>query len=415
MTDLAALLKAETSGLHERLESLPFFQALRAGNLPKLAIVTFLRTLVIVHAVLERELFQVSSPQVAKLGQHTWSKVPLLVADLGELGAESVVSITPAIQGALELGAEILANSNNPLSLVGTLYVLEGSQNGGIALKKAYARCLNVREGQLSYFGCYGSGTKTHWKVFADILNSLAIDDESARVVRHSAIQCFKRIETICRALYPYSDQNLKHHVAAINFEAGDHVMPQNPLEVALALRAGRTAWEMYPYLGLRFGDRGKRFTSSDSCWLVALTRMSIETATKNLEWLRTVLSCRGIPTVILEGHLHAIQEALAAEFPQQVEMRGRFDKFLSNLAAERLAMAAHWVEDFDQQFRKCAGLTVDSAAELIASAWVDERSGILGALESTRSWFVDVGRFSKDWIELVNELVARLDQGAGS
>ena len=35
-----------------------------------------------------------------------------------------------------------------------------------------------------------------------------------------------------------------KYHVAAINFEAGDHAIPQNPLEIDLALGAAKVAWE---------------------------------------------------------------------------------------------------------------------------------------------------------------------------
>jgi heme oxygenase len=178
MTDLPALLRAETITTHERLEALPFFKALYAGTLPKLSIVSFLRCLAIVHAVLEREIFQNSDPDVAKLGQHVRPKVPLLMTDLKALDAETLPSITPAIQSGIEFGAEILTNANSPLSLVGTLYVLEGSQNGGVLLKQAYARCLNMREEQPSYFGCYGSTTATHWKEFSDLLTSLVLSDE---------------------------------------------------------------------------------------------------------------------------------------------------------------------------------------------------------------------------------------------
>jgi len=77
--------------------------------------------------------------------------------------------------------------------------------------------------------------------------------------------------------------------------------MPQSPLEIDLALRAAKTAWEKYPYLEHRYGERGRRFTNSDSCWLFTLTRARREVAvTRALEWLRTVLASRGIPTVIL-------------------------------------------------------------------------------------------------------------------
>ena len=173
-------------------------------------------------------------------------------------------------------------------------------------------------------------------RCFDGLMDSLELDEEDITLVAASAIGCFDRIEKICTALYPYSEQCLQTHVTAINFEAGDHAIPQSPAEIALALRVGKSAWEQYPYLDKRYGERGKRFTYSDSCWLVALTRMPVETATKNLEWLRTVLASRGIPTVILERHLRLIQEALALEFRDQVEMQTRFDQFLSGLEAER-------------------------------------------------------------------------------
>jgi hypothetical protein len=343
-----------------------------------------------------------------------------LVADLEALGAERIPSVTGAIQGALDYGTEILTSADDPLSLVGALYVLEGSQNGGIALKREYARCTGIPEDRLSYIGCYGTGTAARWKAFCDVLNTLTLTDDQTNHVARSAILCFERLENICAALYPCSDRDLKHHVAAINFEAGNHAMPQNPLEIALALRVGRTAWDKYPYLERRFGERGKRFTSSDSCWLVTLAGMSNESATKHLEWLRTVLASRGIPTVILEAHLGAISQALAAEFPEHAQRHAPFDKFLLSREAERRALCdpesfSQLIDQFNQHLNACAGLTIDSAANLITSAWVDERSGIAGAMASVRDWFVDPARFSIDWIANVNELVTRLDQAAKS
>ena len=176
LTDLQAHLKTETAGVHHRVRALPFFQALHAGDLPALAIVNFERCLAVIHAVLERELAKVSGGPVAEFGGLASPKVPLLVADLEALGAEGVPSITDAIQGALECGAEVLARAENPLSLVGTLYVMEGSQNGGLALRHAYARCLARPESEISYFGCYGNGTAARWTTFGERLNALVPD-----------------------------------------------------------------------------------------------------------------------------------------------------------------------------------------------------------------------------------------------
>jgi heme oxygenase len=399
------------------MEGLPFFGALHANILPKLAIVSFLRSLSIIHAVLEKGLSQISSHQIVELYKLTSPKVPLLVADLEMLDAASLPSVAPAISGALDYADEILAGVGDPLSLVGALYVLEGSQNGGITLKHEYARCLNIPDKELSYVGCYGSATVVHWEAFLERLNSLSVEGDQATRVAVSAIRCFENVGKICTALYPHSGKDLRHQVAAINFEAGDHAMPQNPLEIDLALRAGRVAWERYPYLELRYGSRGRRFTNSDSCWLVTLIRApGQEAVTKALEWLRTVLATRGIPTAILEAHLQAILQTFVMEFPEQIKMPTQFDRFLSNLKAERRALfgasgRSHLIDVFDQRFRACAGFAVESAAELIVSAWVDERSGISGSLSALLSWFTDVGRFSSDWIANVNELLAKLDR----
>jgi len=418
MTYLRSILKARTAAAHSRLETLPFFQSLQAGSLPIVPIVNFMRCMAIVHAVVEREFSQATIPQFVRLGAHTTPKAPLLAADLDTLRAASVPSIADAVHAALDCAAEILSNARSPLSLVGVLYVLEGSQNGGLVLKQAYARCLNLHEEQLTYFGCYGDDTANHWQLFEYLLNSLELDEEGITLVADSAVGCFDWIEKICTALYPYSEQCLEVQVTAVNFEAGDHAMPQNPAEIALALRAGKSAWEQYPYLDQRYGERGKRFTNSDSCWLVALTRMPAESATEDLKWLRTVLAVRGIPTVILERHLRLINEALAIEFRDQPEMQTRFEQFLSGLEAERQPIwgsIAHLVEQFDLRFRVCAGLKVPSAAELIASAWIDECSGIDGALASVRDWFADSERFSEEWVADVNEFVTRLKSAEGS
>jgi hypothetical protein len=331
------------------------------------------------------------------------------------LDGQSTPSVIAAIRATLDYGAEILAGADDPLSLLGILYVLEGSQNGGVLLKRAYSACLEPDDARLCYFGCYGKETAAHWKSFRSGLDAIGLDSEQIAIIIVAADRCFERLTAICEALYPYAQDGLRHHVTAINFEAGDHAMPQDPREIELALRAGRTAWRRYSYLEHRFGERGRRFTGSDSCWLVALTHMPVDTATRSLDWLRTILASRGIPTVILEGHLRVIAQALAEEFPEQADMGVRFDPFLAKLDGEHRALGgaeiARTVELFDRRFRDCAGLTVESAARLIASAWVDERSGIAGALVSVRDWFANAGRFPSDWIANVHALVAALDR----
>ena len=111
------------------------------------------------------------------------------------------------------------------------------------------------------------------WEAFARRLDTFSLNGGQPALVVASAVRCYECISKICAALYPHSGEDLKHHVAEINFEAGDHAIPQNPLEIDLGLRAAKAAWEEYPYLKHRYGERGRRFTYSDGCWLVVLTR----------------------------------------------------------------------------------------------------------------------------------------------
>jgi heme oxygenase len=428
MTDLGEILRTETAGLDALSGTLPFLSALHAGTLRRVSILSFLRSLSIIHAVLEGSVAWVSGGPIAELRRHVPPKMPLLLADLEALDADGIPSVTAAIRGALDYADELLIRSNHPATLIGVLYVLEGLQNRGMTLKRAYSRCLSVPEDRLSYVGCYGTGTAAHWKGFVECLNALALEDDQVKGVSQAATRCCTALDNICAELHPYDESDLEHHVAAVNCEAGNHAMPQNPLDIALALRAGKAAWLRHPYLEHRFGERGKRFMSSDSCWLLALTEQTVESATHGLDWLRNVLASRGMPTVLLEDLLMGIARELAARSPEQphpgappgegAQTVAHYERFLSSCAAERRALLdveteTRLILQFDQRFRTCAGLYVESPARLIASAWVDERSGIEGALAAVRDWFSDADRFSSDWIATVDELVVQLDEAA--
>lgn len=414
MTSLGQRLTVGTAELHTRLDRQPFFQALQAGTLPATSAVGLLRAFAIIHAVVERALTQTADTRLTTLARVP-DKTPLLAADLERVGGPAVPSIAPAMEHALGCGAGILRDADNPLTLLGVLYVLEGSQGGAIVLRPAYARSLGVPEATLSYWGCYGSRTAAHWKAFTDGLDALECDEAEAGQIVAAAVRCFEGFDRICAALYPYDESSLTQHSAAINFEAGDHAVPQDPREVERALRAGRAAWERYPYLELRFGERGRRFTSSDSCWLYTLAGAPVERATKSLDWLRSVLASRGIPTVILETHLQCIARLCAEEAAGGVSAAAGFDRFLSGRRGEREALPggttlSELVERGERQLQACGGFTVPSAASLLASAWVDERAGVQGALASTRGWLTDPARFGPEWIAGVNTFLASLD-----
>src|SRR5262249_55028642 len=163
------------------------------------------------------------------LHDSTLPKLPLLTADLEVLDVAGLPGVAPAIRSALDYGDEILRETD-PLNLIGPLYVLEGSQSGAIAPKHEYARSLNVPDEQLSYLGCYGTATAARWNKFLGVLSTLSFDAGQRERIAASAVRCLECLEGICAAAYPYSSKDLKFHAAAMNFEAGDHAVPQNPI-----------------------------------------------------------------------------------------------------------------------------------------------------------------------------------------
>ena len=55
------------------------------------------------------------------------------------------------------------------------------------------------------------------------------------------------------------------------NPEAGDHVISVDPAEQSAAAAAIRASWREFPYYARRYGERGWRFSLSDTGWLQTL------------------------------------------------------------------------------------------------------------------------------------------------
>lgn len=207
----------------------------------------------------------------------------------------------------------------------------------------------------------------------------------------------------------------LPHRLSAINPSAGQHPIPEREADIARALRCSEAAWRRYPYLAMRYGDRGRQFTNSDSCWLVSLYDLDEALVIANLQWLRTVLASRGLPTIILETQLGIIDADVAEHERARWQTSTGFRAMLEQLQAQRDALIdAHrhdaLVAQWQSRFDTCAGRRVRDAANLLIAAHLDSASGVERAWDVTRSWFVDPHTFSSQWIDTVNALTATLE-----
>ena len=94
--------------------------------------------------------------------------------------------------------------------------------------------------------------------------------------------------------------------------------MPSDPREIEAAVEAGNVTWERYPYYEWRYGERGRRYTASDSAWLATLSLLDQENVDQQVHWLGRVLAVRGMPRLLLRDHLRTLYQYLCAAAPEK-------------------------------------------------------------------------------------------------
>lgn len=198
---------------------------------------------------------------------------------------------------------------------------------------------------------------------------------------------------------------------ASVNPQAGDHLVVGDHRELAAALRAGERTWQRFPYYEQRYGERGKRFTASDSGWIATLPDHAQASVDRQVLWLAGVLAARGMPRWLLEVHLGHLHEELVAAVP---ERRPDYDKLL--VAADVLRRgreAAISVEhceaiaaSFDARVGPELAARLPEAGRLIVAALADELAGVARAVESLESWLTDPERFPPAWAAAVRATI---------
>ncbi|MBL0264045.1 MAG: hypothetical protein IPQ05_09240 [Leptospiraceae bacterium] len=125
---LSEELKAVTLSIQERLNKSPFFEALTNKNLPIESYVNYLQAMAGVSGVLEREILIANHSVLNSVWKNNMLKLPGLLADLESLNSTQVEDIPLAIDAMLDTIKLIrLSRIDNPLSLIGIMYVLESS------------------------------------------------------------------------------------------------------------------------------------------------------------------------------------------------------------------------------------------------------------------------------------------------
>ena len=189
----------------------------------------------------------------------------------------------------------------------------------------------------------------------------------------------------------------------SVNPEAGNHLVAADPRALGAALAATRRSWREFPYYARRYGERGRRFSLSDSGWIVTLCQLAEHQAIEEIRWLGRLLAARGMPRYLLERHLrHLHDELRRGEGPgSTTENPAVLIVCADDLRSERLAQVAEdeflaLASNFEVAVRHCRP-RVANMGSIVVAAVADELSGIEAALSSLSDW--THLRFGTDWV----------------
>ena len=412
-------LKKQTVDLHEKAHQIPYISNLLKGSIPLESYIGHLRAAAIIYGTLEQQLSTMQKIDVSLFLNGYTPKLPCILADLDYLNAKEVKDIMPAVSNALHIADKILMYSEkSPFKLLGFLYTLDGSLNGGSVFMKHLSEQFNLKGSNgLSYFSVFNGEFKHFWSNFTEKLNTLITEDQAKDEILSGSREIFNDIMGIYECLFPIDEKQLGNHITSLNPEAGNFPISTNPLEIKAAITAGFRCWNEFSFFEKRYGDRGKRFTVSDSVWLVNLCDLSQELANNQVVWLAKYLAGRGMPTFTEEKHLEYLYHELVKLIP---ENEAKYRKLLyasvelKKQRTEKLPLTDF--ENSNSMFHKlwCELKVTDAPMEntgkLIASSVADHRNGIGGTEHDYRSWITNPALFSQNWIMAVEKAYSILE-----
>ncbi len=405
-------LKTETREYHSKLEALPYFKELMEHGLPLECYVNQLRGLSILHGVLESEIAGSKDRRLLAVWSDDLRKLPLLKEDLSFFAPRVVPDAAAPVEAALAMAEKIrFRRVEKPFTLLGYLYVLEGSTLGNKMHRPDISATFHL-EGLTGcrYYASYGEQVQNHWKAFSQTMNEALKEPALHDFILEAAHEAFSGLELLYTALYPLEKNDDKSfHITRINPEAGNHPMPQDSREIEAALSASNRGWSEFPYYEQRYGERGKRYSDSDACWLATLTTLDQALLQQQIDWLCRVLATRGMPTILMERILLFLCEELSSAVPERAAeyeklrisaktLRKKREKQASESLMESLA------GEFEAAVKSETSVPCKNTGLLIVSAVADEKNGIAGAVNALKEWLTDSKRFSKGWVSAVQE-----------
>jgi len=404
---------------HERLDTSDYAVAIERGTLPIARYASYLRAVYVLHDGLE-QLVELSGSSVLRAAFAAGpTQRERLERDLAHLNVDKH-GVDVAALHALVL-VQRLRLAAGPSHWLGAIYVLEGSQLGGLVQARALASRPELQHGGLAYLSGSGPDTRAALRDLFALLDEQLRDPAALAAAIAGAKEMFAGFEAILSAVMAGGERPAE----ALNADAGAHPLPRDAREVSAALIAGERTRRDVSYYEARYGERGARFTRSDSAWLVTLTHLPRPEALRQVRWLARVLAARGMPRLLLERHLEQLHSQLCAELPENRADYAVLLEAAASLAQERRAHVSdaqleQLVGELENSYRLQPGgtppLPLREAGFLLLAAVLDEACGVPHAVESLCRWLTDTSRASQGFrVAVEHTLRSARDAVAGA
>lgn len=231
---LSERLREETRADHFRAEKHPLIAAMIGGRIDRAAYAGYLGQMLHVHTALEAALRDTAHhhPALALLvREHEFRELALL-ADLSTLDERP--DLHPPLPAARLFCGRIAGLAGEaPVALLGTLYVLEGSTNGGRYLAPAVRKALGLPgHGEAGsgteYLDPHGPRQRERWGCFKASLDVLALAPAERDLIVAVASDAFRGVHDIFEDLthLPILQTVSVYHRALAEKEAGTAHQP---------------------------------------------------------------------------------------------------------------------------------------------------------------------------------------------
>jgi heme oxygenase len=191
-------LKNETRDLHTHAESRALQKRIASGEVDRASFSAYLGQLYHVHRTLETALEKGrgTHPAIAAVATDNRMRVPDLDRDLAFHGVDRADIGAGEAANRFQSQIEETAASN-PTVLLGALYVLEGSTNGGRFLARSLRKSWDLDGDGLSYFDPYGDEQPQRWAAFKRDMDQASFENTDEEAIIEMAKATFLAIAEV--------------------------------------------------------------------------------------------------------------------------------------------------------------------------------------------------------------------------